>query len=183
MAYSVVNWHATCDSEYICVRLNGQDSPLFPVTTAVQQGCVATPELFNYVIHNLVLRVTSEIPSVLLGEYQLTDLDYADDTTLFAEVLTYMSTALKIYSEEAGQMGLRVNWSKMKLMHVGHGPDLPSIDIDGSEVEFVASHTYLGSTVTNTGDLQGFGSGSNELPMDRSVATLKHQLSNQDVGV
>ena len=37
-------------------------------------------------------------------------------------------------------------------MHVADGLDPASIDIDGTEVEFVTSYTYLGSTVTMTGD-------------------------------
>ena len=86
-----------------------------------------------------------------LGEYQLPDLEYADDTTLYARSVTDMSSALQIYGEEAAQLGLRVNSSKSKSMHVG---DPSSIDIDGTEVECIASCTYLGSTVTNMGDLQ-----------------------------
>ena len=49
-----------------------------------------------------MLRVTSQIPSVWLGEYQLNDLQYADDTALFVESVTDMSSVLQIYSEKAG---------------------------------------------------------------------------------
>ena len=94
----------------------------------------------------------SHIPGMWLGEYQLTELEYANDTTLFAESVTDMSTTLKIYSEEAAQLRLRVNWSNTKLMHIGDGPDPPSINIDGTDIECVASYTYLASTVTNMGD-------------------------------
>ena len=67
-----------------CVRLNGQDLPTFPFTTGVQQGCVATPELFKYVIDNLMLRVMmSQIPSAWLGEYRLADLEYMDNTIVY----------------------------------------------------------------------------------------------------
>ena len=96
----------------------------------------------------------SQIPGVQLGEYQLSDLEYVDDTTLFTESVTDMSSALQIYSKETAQLGISVNWSKTKLMHIGDGPDPTSIDIDGTEVEFIAFYTYLGSTVINTGDLQ-----------------------------
>jgi len=39
-------------------------------------------------------------------------------------------------------------------MHVGEGPDLPSLNIDGNAVEFTDSFVYLSSTVTNNGDLK-----------------------------
>jgi len=39
-------------------------------------------------------------------------------------------------------------------MHVGEGPDPPSLNIDRNAVEFVDSFVYLGSTVTNNGDLK-----------------------------
>ncbi|KAG7517548.1 hypothetical protein JOB18_010858 [Solea senegalensis] len=38
-------------------------------------------------------------------------------------------------------------------MHVGDGPDPPLLHIDPDTVEFVSSFIYLGSTVTNNGDL------------------------------
>jgi len=41
-----------------------------------------------------------------------------------------------------------------KLMHVGEGLDPPSLNINGNVVEFVDSVVYLGSTVTNNGDLK-----------------------------
>jgi len=39
-------------------------------------------------------------------------------------------------------------------MHVGEGLDPPSLNINGNVVEFVDSVVYLGSTVTNNGDLK-----------------------------
>jgi len=38
-------------------------------------------------------------------------------------------------------------------MHVGEGLDPPSLNIDGNAAEFADSFVYLGSTVTNNGDL------------------------------
>ena len=70
---------------------------------------MVTPELFNCVIDNLMLRVMSHIPSVHLGEYQLADMEYVDDTTLFNKSVKDMSSAHHIYSEEAAQLGLRGN--------------------------------------------------------------------------
>ena len=62
-----------------------------------------------------------------------------------------MTSALKIYSEEAAKLGLRVHWTKTKLMHIGDGSDPTSVDIDGTEVEFVISYTCLDSTLKKHG--------------------------------
>ena len=93
-------------------------------------------------------------------------------TLLCTELVADISSALQIYCEEAAWLGLTVKLSKTKLMHIGDGPDPPSIDIDGTEVEFIASYTYQDSTITSMGKLQeeinrkeGFGSSSHELPM------------------
>ena len=39
-------------------------------------------------------------------------------------------------------------------MYVGEGPDPPPIHIGNDTIEFVSSFTYLGSTITNNGDLK-----------------------------
>lgn len=46
------------------------------------------------------------------------DLDYADDMTLFCCSLVRLEESLRMFNEEATRLGLRVNFSKTKLMHV-----------------------------------------------------------------
>ena len=96
------------DSTQSCVRLNGQDSSFLSVTTGMPEGCMAAPELFNFMIDNVMFRVMGQISHVWLKEYQLTDLEYVDDNALFAESVTDIPTVLKIYSKEAAQIGIRV---------------------------------------------------------------------------
>ena len=48
-------------------------------------------------------------------------------------------------------------------MYIGDGLDPPSIGIDDTEVEFIASYTYFGSTITNMGILQDKINGRRDL--------------------
>lgn len=137
-----------------CVRVNGKDSEWFPINSGVRQGCVAAPDLFNCVIDHLMTQVCEQVTGVSFGNLHLADLEYADDTTLFSNSLQHLSSALTIYQTEAAKLGLQVSWQKTKLMYIGDGPSPPPLSSGSDEVEFVSSFIYLGSTITNNGDLK-----------------------------
>ena len=65
-----------------------------------------------------------------------------------------ISTALAIFDAEACKLGVRTSWDKTKIMKFGDVPSPPSLHICNNDVEFVDKFTYLGSIITNTGDLQ-----------------------------
>ena len=89
-----------------------------------------------------------------LGPYHLTDLEYTDDAAMFATNQNDISSALAIFDAEACKLGLRTSWAKTKIMKFGDAPSPPSLHICNNDVEFVDKFTYLGSIITNTGDLQ-----------------------------
>ena len=93
------------------------------------------------------------VPGIQLGPYHLTDLEYADDAAMFATNQNDISSALAIFDAEACKLGLRTSWAKTK-MKFGDAPSPPSLHICNNDVEFVDKFTYLGSIITNTGDLQ-----------------------------
>ncbi|GAB1609994.1 hypothetical protein Ahia01_001285300 [Argonauta hians] len=135
-----------------CVCINTKDSRWFPINSGVQQGCVATPDLFNCIIDYLMDRVCSQGLGIRLGSYTHTDLEYTDDTALFCSSRIQLEGTLGHYQKEANKLGLKDNWRKTKLMLVGDEVPLP-LHVDGEEVEFVSSFNYLGSTITNNGNL------------------------------
>ena len=112
---------------------------------------IAAPDLLNCAIDILMSHVCEKVQGISLGNYHITDLDYANDTVLFAESPTNLKSALHIYSDEATKIGLRVNWVKTKLMHVGEGCDPPSVVIGGQAIEFVSSFNCLSSLISNMG--------------------------------
>ena len=87
------------------VRLASLLSEEFTIETGVKQGCVIAPDLFNCVIDHLMHRLLSRCNlEIQLGEYQLTDLDYADDIVIFAPSACVLQEALVILQEEANQL-------------------------------------------------------------------------------
>ena len=61
---------------------------------------------------------------------------------------------MEIFKEETEKLGLSVNWEKTEVMRVGDGPDPHNLTFDGVEVKFVPNFIYLGSTLSNIGDLK-----------------------------
>lgn len=89
-----------------------------------------------------------------LGSYHLTDLEYADDTILLSTSLSQLRDTLGICSEEAEKLGLQVSWIKTKYMYIGDGPHPIPLRFGNDIVEPVSNFVYLGSLVTNNGDLK-----------------------------
>jgi len=137
-----------------CVRINGKLSEWFNINSGIRQGCVAAPDLFNCVVDHLMSLVCTQIPAVSFDNLHLADLEYADNTILLSNDIEKLTAALSVYDRESRKLGLKVSWAKTKLMHVGEGPDPPSLNISGNAVEFADSFVYLGSTGTNNGDLK-----------------------------
>ena len=149
----------------------------FTIETGVNQGCVIAPELrtqnslfrsvqpgdstlrligpdlFNCVIDHLMRRLLSRCClGIQLGDYQLTDLDYADAIAIIAPSECVLQEALMILQEEANLVGMQISWLKTKLMAITPNPTshLP-LKICNTEVLFVDSFTYLGALITNDG--------------------------------
>ena len=110
----------------------GKLSEWFNINSGFRQGCVAAPDLFNCVVDHLMSRVCAQIPAVSFGNLHLADLEYADDTILLSNGndIEKLTAALSVYDRESRKLGLKVSWAKTKLMHVGEGPDPPSLNID-----------------------------------------------------
>ena len=135
------------------VRLTSSLSEEFTIETGVKQGCVIAPDLFSCVIDHLMRRLLSRCSlGIQLGEYQLTDLDYADCFAIIAPSACVLQEALMTLQEEANLVGMQISLPKTKLMAITLNPTnhLP-LKICNTEVLFVDSFTYLGSLITNDG--------------------------------
>ena len=75
----------------------------------------------------------------------ISNLRYADDTTLTAESEEELKSLLMKVQEESGKVGLKLNIQKMKIM--ASGPTT-SWEIDGETVETVSDFIFLGSKIT-----------------------------------
>ena len=79
----------------------------------------------------------------------ISNLRYADDTTLMAESEEELKSLLMIVKEESEKVGLKLNIQKMKIM--ASGP-ITSWQIDGETVETVSDFIFWGSKITANGD-------------------------------
>ena len=101
----------------------------------------------------------------------ISNLRYADDTTLVVESEEELRSLLMKVKEESEKVGLKLNIQKTKIM--ASGP-ITSWQIDGETVETVTDFTFLGSKLTADGDC------SHEikrfLPLGRKVMTKLDSL-------
>ena len=79
----------------------------------------------------------------------ISNLRYADDTTLMAESEEELKSLLMKVKEKSEKVGLKLNIQKTKIM--ASGP-ITSWEIDGKAVEIVTDFIFLGSKITADGD-------------------------------
>ena len=82
---------------------------------------------------------------IKIARRNISNLRYADDTTLMAESEEELKSLLMKVKEESEKVGLKLNIQKMKIM--ASGP-ITSCEIDGKTVETVADFILGGSKIT-----------------------------------
>jgi len=84
--------------------------------SGVRQGCLVAPYLFlNRMDWLLERTVHRGMVNTSVSSKSFSDLDFADDVALLAEMLSLLVLALKIMDEEARPLGLTINWSKTNI--------------------------------------------------------------------
>ena len=115
----------------------------FQIGKGVCQGCILSPCLFNfyaeYIMGNAGLEETQA--GIKIARRNISNLRYADDTTLMAESEEELKSLLMKVKEENEKVGLKLNIQKTKIM--ASGP-ITSWQIDGETVETVSDFTSLG---------------------------------------
>ena len=79
----------------------------------------------------------------------ISNLRYADDTTLMAESEEELKSLLMKVKEESEKVGLNLNIQKSKIMVSG---PITSWQIDGETVDRVSDFIFWGSKITADGD-------------------------------
>ena len=79
----------------------------------------------------------------------ITNLRYADDTTLMAESEEELKSLLMKVKDESEKVGLKLNIQKTKIMA---SDPITSWEIDGEIVETVSDFIFWGSKITADGD-------------------------------
>ena len=89
------------------------------------------------------------LAGIKISGRNISNLRYADDTTLMAESEEELKSFLMRVKEESEKVGLKLNIQKTKIM--ASGP-ITSWQIEGETVEIVADFIFLGSKITADGD-------------------------------
>ena len=87
--------------------------------------------------------------SALFGNGQISDLDFADDTVIFAETLDILLGALGVLNEESELLEFWVSWVKTKIQAFNDILDaaILSVTVCDEDVEVVERFTYFGSDI------------------------------------
>ena len=88
-------------------------------------------------------------PGIKIAGRNISNLRYADDTTLMAESEEELKSLLMKVKEESEKVGLKLNIQKTKIMASG---TITSWQIDGETVETVADFILGGSKITTDGN-------------------------------
>jgi len=79
----------------------------FPVNSGVRQGCVVALDAFlvpvDWLLEHMVHR---RMVGMSVGKAIFTDLDFADDVALLAEMQSVLVLALEVMNKEAQPLGL-----------------------------------------------------------------------------
>ena len=81
---------------------------------------------------------------VTIEKEVFTDLDFADNVSLLAEMLEVLVLALTVMQEEACAFSLYINWSKTKTLQVPSSTSSSTVQVADGHVEVVDAFVYLG---------------------------------------
>ena len=123
----------------------------FKIEKGVRQGCILSPYLFNlypeHIMRNVGLEETDV--GIKIAGRKISNLRYADDTTVMAENEEDLKNLLIKVKEKSAKAGLLLNIKKTKIMSTGN---INGICIDGEEIEAVTEFIFLGSKINMDGD-------------------------------
>ena len=92
--------------------------------------------------------VESCLIGVAFGQSSFTDLDFADDVSVLAELLELLVPILETMASEAASLGLEVNWQKTKVQALGCTEDMRlTVKVQCQDVMVVEEFVYLGSLI------------------------------------
>ena len=84
----------------------------------------------------------------MFSQSSFTDLDFADDVSLLAELVELLVPILETMASEAASLGLEVNWNKTKIQALGCREDMPlTIKVQAQDVMVVEKFVHLIGTL------------------------------------
>ena len=140
------------ETGYGTVKLGNRKSSSFKFEKGVRQGCVISPILHN-IYGEYIMRKALEgwEGGMKIGGMKVSNLRYADDTTLFASTESEMVDLLDRLESVSKEHGLVINKKKTKLMVVDRFDSIQRSEALNA-YETVTEFQYLGSVISNKGN-------------------------------
>ena len=137
-------------SQEATVRKGHGTTDWFQIRKGVRQGYILSPCLFNfyteYIMRNAGLDEAQA--GMKIARRNISNLRYADDTTLMAESEELKSFLMKV-KEESEKVGFKLNIQNTKIMA---SDPITSWQIDRETMETVTDFIFLGSKITVDSD-------------------------------
>ena len=133
------------------VRTGHGTTDWFQIGKGVCQGCILSPCLFSLYAEYIMRNTGLEEPQggIKIARRNISNLIYADDTTLMAESVEELKSLLMEVKKESENVGLKLSIQKTKIM--ASGP-ITSWEIDGETVEALSDFIFGVSKFTADGD-------------------------------
>ena len=157
------------------VRIGSTTSEGIEIHYGLRQGCTSAPSLFNLYFFAMLTDWRDSCPQAgvdvlykhgrkLVSDRtaksklhctKITESQFADDAAVYTTTRSTFKHGAKMFAATAQEWGLTVSTSKTKGLIVGHhtGGETDPVEIDGEEIEIVTNFTYLGSNITQEGQL------------------------------
>jgi hypothetical protein len=134
------------------IKMENHISPEFKVKKGVRQGCILSPTLFNLYTECIMRRITDRFEGgINIGGRQITNLRYADDTTLLAGNIESLANEIQLIETESKNFGLTLNRSKTKIMIIDKQRTAIPNNTILNDIEVVDTFNYLGALINNNG--------------------------------
>lgn len=146
---------ATVEHSRSCVRVQGDLSRTFDVSSGLRQGDGLSPLLFNIALEKVIRNSSTNWTGTLIHKSQQI-FAYADDIDVVGRSVTAVKRGLQDIEEAARPAGLHINEGKTKYMVMtrknrGDGGHLV---VDNNTFERVDSFVYLGANVNSANSLR-----------------------------
>ena len=133
------------------IRTLHRTTDQFKIGKGVWEGCISSPCLFNFFAEYIMQNgwLDESQAGIKIAGRRVSNLRYADDTTLMAESEVELKSLLMKVEEESEKAGLKFNIQKTNIMA---SDPIISWQIDGKKVEAVTDVIFLGSKITVDSD-------------------------------